>query len=209
MRRLLVPLFVLLFTLAACGGDDDDNVGANDTTDASTTATTASSTTAVSDTTGGTDGTTACPPLDGATTDETNAPSPGNGLLTNVTLTTGDCTDAVAFTFTSTNGGPGYDIKYEPGPIVQDGSGEPVDVAGSAYLVVRFEPAYGFDFNTGTPTYTGPDHVTSPGAFFVKDVAETGDFEGVVHWAIGLDQQRAYAVDVSGDATKTITVSFR
>ncbi|HEX5096537.1 MAG TPA: hypothetical protein VFX21_11005, partial [Acidimicrobiia bacterium] len=151
-----------------------------------------------------------CPPLDGATQDKTETTSSsGYGNLTEVAITTGDCTDAVAFTFTATGDGPDYTIEYQPGPFTMDASGDPVDVDGAAFLTVRFTPAYGFNFDTGQATYNGPDSVTSPGAFFVQEVAKTGDFEGVVSWVIGVDQARDYAVDVTGTTTKVITISIR
>jgi hypothetical protein len=83
-------------------------------------------------------------------------------------------------------------------------------VAGSAYLSVRFEPAYGFNFETGEDTYTGPDRISSPGAFFVKEVVQTGDFEAVLNWVIGVDQQRPYTVTTTGNAsTRTVTIEMR
>ena len=77
------------------------------------------------------------------------------------TLTTGDCTDSVAFTFDVTGAdAPGYRVEYVPGPFTQDGSGEPVTIAGGAFVSVRFEPAYGYDFDTGEDDLhrTRPDH---------------------------------------------------
>jgi hypothetical protein len=213
MRRLVAGVFVAVLVFAACGGDDDDDVQADTTTTSASSATTAGSadTTAPTATETTTPATTApCPPLEGGTQAATNVTTTnGNGLLTDVALTSGDCTDAVAFTFTATGDGPGYTIEYQNGPITQDGSGEPVDVDGSAFLVVRFTPAYGFNLDTGQPTYTGPDSLTSPGALVVQEVAKTGDFEGVVSWVIGVDHARDYAVDVSGTTTKVITISIR
>ena len=125
-------------------------------------------------------------------------------------LATGDCTDAVTFTFDALAAdAPGYRVEYQPGPITQDASGEPVTVAGGAYLVVRFEPAYGFDFESGQDTYTGPSRVTAPGSFFVQEVVQTGDFEAVLSWVIGVDQQRPYTVTTSGTTARTVTIELR
>ena len=162
-------IVVGLLVASACSSDDDDDGTATSTTRASTSTssdderpptTTAPSTTTAT-------ATAPCPPLDGATTDATAERSDdGDAACSrNVDLATGDCTDSVAFTFDVTGAdAPGYRVEYVPGPITQDGSGEPVTVAGSAYLSVRFEPAYGYDFDTGEATYTGPDRVSSPGA---------------------------------------------
>ena len=112
-----------------------------------------------------------------------------------MTLSTGDCTDSVAFTFDAAGAdAPGYRVEYVPGPITQDGSGEPVAVAGGAYLSVRFEPAYGYDFENGMTTYTGPKRIAATGTQHVRELVETGDFEAVLSWIIGLDAQRPFTV---------------
>jgi hypothetical protein len=206
--HLVVLLLTSALVLGACsddGGDDDDTGSAStsattEAPDSETTApstepaTTAPATTTPPETTPET--TPACPPLEGGTVGATESiAGEGTANLTGVEITSGDCTDVVAFTFESTApGAPGYQISYQPGPFTQDGSGAPVPVAGGAFLVVRFEPAYTFDFEAAIDTYTGPDRVTSPGALFTAEVVKTGDFEAVVTWVIGLDQQRPYTV---------------
>jgi hypothetical protein len=200
MRRLFATVFVSVLVLAACGGDDNDDVAAENTTTPTTVTADPTTTVPTEDTTA------PCEPLEGGSTDATAAEgASAAAYLTDVQLTTGDCTDVVTFTFADS--APGYEIAYQAGPITQDGSGEPVDVAGSAFLVVRFSPAYGYNFDTGTSTYTGPDHITSPGAFFVRDVAKTGDFEAVVSWVIGVDQQRPFVV--SNDDPASVSIAIR
>ena len=65
---------------------------------------------------------------------------------------------------------------------------------------MRCKPAYGYDFETGKTTYTGPKRITPPGTYHVREVVETGDFEGVLNWVIGLDAQRAFAFTAGGHA---------
>ena len=104
-----------------------------------------------------------CPPLDGGTIgrDQSRSRPTGPPASPASRSRRGDCTDIVTFTFDADGARcPGYQIAYQPGPFTQDGSGEPVPVAGGAFLVVRFEPAYGYDFEAGDDTYTGPDRVT-------------------------------------------------
>ncbi len=203
--HFVVLLLTSALVLGACsddGGDDDDDTGSastSATTEAPDSETTAPSTdpaTTAPATTTPPETTPACPPLEGGTVGATESiAAEGTANLTGVEITSGDCTDVVAFTFESTApGAPGYQISYQPGPFTQDGSGAPVPVAGGAFLVVRFEPAYTFDFEAAIDTYTGPDRVTSPGALFTAEVVKTGDFEAVVTWVIGLDQQRPYTV---------------
>lgn len=103
---------------------------------------------------------------------------------------------------------PSCKLSYQPGPFTQDGSGQAVPVAGSAFVVVRCFPAYGYDFATGTPTYTGPKHVPATGAHHVREVVKTGDNEGVLTWVIGLDARRGFSVSSSGTPAKQLIVTF-
>ena len=70
-------------------------------------------------------------------------------------------------------------------------------MAGDAFLVVKLMPAMTAKINGDqvTKTYTGPRRV--PGSGSVQEVVKTGDFEGVVTWVIGLDQERPFTTEVS------------
>jgi hypothetical protein len=128
-------------------------------------------------------------------------------VLTAVEVGTSGCTDAVRFDFTSgASEAPGYRIEYQPGPFTQDGSGAPVPVAGGAFLVVRLEPATGFDFVNNKESYTGPDRVPVAGGAFATEVVRTGDFEGVVSWVIGLREQVPFTVEKRGAPAHHVTV---
>jgi hypothetical protein len=120
-------------------------------------------------------------------------------LLTNVGVTTHGCTDTVAFAFDSTSPQkPGYTVEYQRGPFSQDASGKPISLAGSAFLVVTMQPATGFDFTTNRHTYVGPLRVQPANAAYVQDVVETGDFEAVTTWVIGLRLEVPFSVQSSG-----------
>jgi hypothetical protein len=138
--------------------------------------------------------------------------SPAKGaqhLLTDVAVTHDACVDTVTMTFTAqTADPPTYTVSYQSGPFTQDASGAPVSVAGNAFVVVRLEPAAGFDFVAGKPTYTGPKDVEGAGAHHVTQVVETGDFEGVVTWVIGLDTKRPFAVQATGAPSHTLAVTI-
>jgi hypothetical protein len=104
---------------------------------------------------------------------------------------------------------PSCKVDYRPGPFTQDASGAPVKVAGTAFVAVRCEPAYGNDFeNGGAPTYTGPKRVVPTDTRHVREVVETGDFEGVVSWVIGLDVQRAFGITAGGTPERQLVVTF-
>jgi len=68
--------------------------------------------------------------------------------------------DRVVFQFRG-EGLPGYRVSYVEPPLKEDGSGNPVDIAGTAFVVVRMEPASGFDLNTGEGVlvYRGPRRI--------------------------------------------------
>jgi hypothetical protein len=132
-----------------------------------------------------------------------------------VQVTSAGCVDLVRFGFmTTTNAEPNCKVSYQRGPFTADASGIKVTVNGNAFVVVQCSPAYGYDFDTGSPTYTGPPIVTPTDARSVRELVETGDFEGVLTWVIGLDAQRPYAVAAATmpngakfDSTLVITFS--
>ena len=211
MRRIVIAGSCLVLVLSACGSDKKNATPRPTTTTASTTSTpvTAASTTsgpvvtAVTTTTG-----VACPNTGSTIATSTVAAQPA-ALLTKVGVTTAGCRDTVTFTFQKSGTAvPSCKVEYKPGPFVQDGSGKPVAVAGSAFLTVRCEPAYGYDFVAGTPTYTGSKRITPSGTRHVRGVVEVGDFEGVLNWVIGLDTQRGFGISAGGTPARVLTITF-
>ena len=77
--------------------------------------------------------------------------------------------------------------EYVNPPVLADPSGQPVPVAGNAVLQLVMSNASGVDLSTDPPTdtYTGPTRIEAnlPN---VVEVVETGDFESVLSWAIGV-----------------------
>jgi hypothetical protein len=114
--------------------------------------------------------------------------------LTDVSLTSANCASSVVFDLEPTALVPGYRVSYEPAGTakLEDGSGNPVELAGDAFLVVKMMPAMTakIDGDQVTKTYTGPKRL--PGSDPITEVVKTGDFEGVVTWVIGLDRQRPF-----------------
>ena len=112
-------------------------------------------------------------------------------LLTNVQAGKHEDYDRLVFTFRDAV--PGYRVAYVQPPIVQDGSGLPVEVRGSAFLQVRMEPASGYDMAANRPAYTGPKELTA-GFTALLEAQQTGDFEAVLSWVIGVPAQRDFRV---------------
>jgi hypothetical protein len=148
-------------------------------------------------------------PLAGAETSIVVAPATAKAtaLLDRVAVGRHEGYDRVVFQFRD-DGLPGYRVEYVEPPLKEDGSGEPVDVAGSAFVVVRMEPASGFDLNSGEGELVYKGAKRLPGASVVKEVVRTGDFEAVLSWAIGLEDKVAFRV-TTATAPSRLIVDFR
>ncbi|MEV8633296.1 hypothetical protein AB0395_16710 [Streptosporangium sp. NPDC051023] len=86
---------------------------------------------------------------------------------------------------------PGYSVRWVP-KLVQDGSGDPIDVKGGAYLQVTITPANAHG-ESGSPTWVGgPIFQADLGN--VQTVVKTGDFEAVVGVGIVLDHKAGFRV---------------
>jgi hypothetical protein len=183
MARLAVVL-VLALALAGCGSD---NESAADESGGTPTATTAD-----------------CPPLADAGLTPRMSPAVQNRetmFLTGVSPETDECVDRVVFTFKEQAPGPGFEVSYKPESAakIEDGSGNPVEIEGSAFLVVRIAPAMTAEISGEEvkPTYTGPRRITPEGFSFIREVVKTGDFEGIVTWVIGLDQKQPFTTSAT------------
>jgi hypothetical protein len=131
-------------------------------------------------------------------------------LLQRVALGRHEGYDRIVFQFT--NAVPGYRVEYRSGPFAEDGSGKPVAVSGSAFLVVRMEPASGYDLNTGEGrlVYKGSPRIegASAGTSIVQELVRTGDFESVLTWVVGLGRTADFRVrTLSSPARLVLDVS--
>jgi hypothetical protein len=96
---------------------------------------------------------------------------------------------------------PGYNVRYVP-QVVQDGSGRPVPLAGSAFIQVVLN-ANAHELDTGAPTWTGPQRI-SAGFPALKQVAFAGDFEGYVTFGLGLGQRTGFRVLALRDPSRIV-----
>ena len=146
----------------------------------------------------------------GTTPVEQKSSTTETALLERVAIGRHEGYDRVVFQFK--NGLPGYRVEYVTPPLKEDGSGNVVNVKGSAFVVVRMEPASGFDLSKGEGelVYKGPRRLegSDAGTSIVREVVRTGDFEAVLHWAIGLEEQVDFRV-ITAESPARLIVDFR
>lgn len=189
---------VALLAVSGCGGSNKSSAppGSNSVPSAPATATGS----------GGTD------PLEGAATTPVEGSATGSetALVDRIAVGRHEGYDRVVFEFQ--NGLPGYRVQYVQPPLKEDGSGNPVTVKGNAIVVVRMEPASGFDLNTGEGVliYKGPKRIDGAGAgtSVVQELVRTGDFEAVLSWAVGLSDKVDFRVRTATSPSRLI-VDFR
>ncbi len=190
-----------LLALSGCGDSSGGN-GGQPGAEPPTTTTTAST----SETTDGID------PLEGAGTTSVEGTATGSAtaLLERVAIGRHEGFDRVVFQFRDHL--PGYRVEYVEPPLKEDGSGNVVQVKGSAFVVVRMEPASGFDLTTGegVMVYRGPKRIdgAAAGTSIVRELVRTGDFEAVLSWAVGLEERVDFRVRTTTSPARLI-VDFR
>lgn len=85
---------------------------------------------------------------------------------------------------------PGYHVRFVA-KVIHDGSGQPITMPGTSYLVITLKPAQGHSAS-GTPTL--PTTVQTVSFPMLKGYAVSGDFEGVLSVALGLAGGTRYRV---------------
>lgn len=116
------------------------------------------------------------------------AGSLGPALLTSVDVADLGTFDRVTFEFRDPTPLPEiFRAEYVSPPVFENPSGIEIPVAGAAILQVVMSNAAGVDLTVTPPeqTYTGPTRIPANLPSIVE-VVETGDFEAVLSWAIGV-----------------------
>lgn len=210
--RALVPLLLVAGLLGGCGGDEADpdprpGLSPGPTLSSATASPSGASVRppggrtppVASPSASSSEGATSPVLAPGANTDQATGPATGSTegtiLLEAVRLATQDGFDRLVFEF-SGDATPEFVARYVEPPVTEDGSGEPVDVAGTAYLSLTMLGASGVDMSGPEfrQVYTGPDRLTAPGLGAVQEVVETGDFEATLTWVLGVDARRPFTV---------------
>jgi hypothetical protein len=114
---------------------------------------------------------------------------PAPPTLTGVRYGRHDRYDRTVFDFTG--GTPGYRVEY--GPLTQQGTGDPVALAGAATLRIVFDGAYPYDVNTGRPTID-LGRVYEPRLPTLRQIRSGGAFEGYVSFGLGLADRVGFRV---------------
>lgn len=140
-------------------------------------------------------------------TSEISEESDAFGQLVDVRVGVHDGFDRVVLEFADDV--PGYTVKYVELPVLEDGSGDEVDLPDAeAAVQIALTPASGFDMDAGEPTYTGPRIVTNDTSAEVTSAVSTGDFEAVLSWAVGLRNEVPFKVTTL-DSPARLVVDFQ
>ena len=104
--------------------------------------------------------------------------------------------DRIVFDLT---GIPGYQV-HRTGEVVEDGSGNPIEMRGRSYLTVRLEPA---------AAHSDDGQSTSPRRILrsfrtLREVRRAGDFEAVVTYGLGLRRTRDYRVFTAASPARLV-----
>lgn len=126
-------------------------------------------------------------------------------VLSEVRVGVHDGYDRVVWEF-SEGDRPRLLVEYVDEPR-QPGSGNPVEVAGEASLRLIAEAATDRGaqmYAPGAPPYEGPTRVDGGNAQAVREVVALGDFEANMQWAVGVDRQRPFRVQVFRDPLRVV-----
>lgn len=195
MQRI-IWLLVMLMALAGCGsGDTSDSPS---TTAATTTTAEATTTTRPPNTTTSTTTTSTTTTRPATTDPKESATFPGAGdtaLLTSVDVSA-DATIDFGFEGDVV---PAYRAEYVEPPIVADASGTEIDLDGEAFLQIVVSPGAGVDLSGDEPreTFTGTDRFAVESVDDIVELAETGDFESVLTWTIGLTARHPFTIEAT------------
>lgn len=96
---------------------------------------------------------------------------------------------------------PGWDVRYVP-QLVQDGSGRPLPLRGSAVLRVALLGVDAHDAS-GRPTLRSPQIIT-PEFPALRQVRFAGDFEAVVSFGLGLRERTGFRVFGLANPTRVV-----
>ena len=114
---------------------------------------------------------------------------------TDLQFSTTPCFEEVIFRQSSLFDDPlkaaGWVVEYVDDPVALGESGETIEIAGEATLLVRIGTWMPSPEGDG---YTGPTEIVPADGGHIVEVRQTSNFEGVTVWAIGLDAKYPFTV---------------
>lgn len=108
--------------------------------------------------------------------------------------------DRLVFEF-DTVGLPAWNVEYVDKPVLDCGSGEPVKVAGDAWLQVRFSGAHAHT-EKGKPT-SGPRR-RPLAQTIARELVRTCAFEGELIWVIGVSRPNPYTPRTMSEPSRLV-----
>jgi hypothetical protein len=150
----------------------------------------------------------------GSTTKLESVGETAPGFLVDARAEAVGCVDRVTFTFdpASARDTPGYVVEYvdpRQHPFMDGDPPTPIDVPGSAFLLVTIKPAQSTNplVEGRPPTYTGNLLLDYGEHHHLVIVRKLPDGDNTVQWVIGLDGVRPFVVDRAPDPSR-IAVSI-
>jgi hypothetical protein len=86
-----------------------------------------------------------------------------------------------------------YKVEYVQPPILADPSGKEVTIDGKAFLQITIQGAVAYYLAAGGTAYTGPNEL-KPGLPNLVEAELTGDFEAVLIWVLGVNEEADFRV---------------
>lgn len=200
-------LTLAFLAVSACGSSESSSTTAGSSTTTTAASTVAPTSTAAPATTTAPTATTTVPATEATTSTTTTEPCevftdtdvkttgfPGQmSSLFGADVRAGAhaCFERVVFELQGTGTFPGYWVRYQDPPLTDDPRGEPVTVAGSAFVVVTIESWMTTIEGEG---YKGPLRFSPANVAHIEELVQLGNYEGVTLWAIGVDGKRPFHV---------------
>lgn len=108
--------------------------------------------------------------------------------------------DRLVFEF-DTPGLPAWQIEYVDRPVRDCGSGDPVPVAGSAWLQIRFTGAHA---HTEQGKATSGPRRRALSQKVARELVRICDFEGEVTWVVGVARPNPYTASAFSDPSRLV-----
>lgn len=138
-----------------------------------------------------------CPPF--GSTDETTSDDPlALSTLTGASMRVGrhDCFERFVFEMAGSGGDPGWRVRYVD-PLTGQGSGEPIELLGSATIEILVGAMTVTEFEGRPdewPPFEGPDDIVTSGYAALLEARNLYGFEGTTQIGLGVDRVRPFRV---------------